>query len=90
MQDYQRDETLKARLRQAEPGLQPKRLGWASALGNAAVQRLLRSVGLRRYSGGETVDDALARASSRRNAAQARGWTPACGGRWRCSRWTCR
>lgn len=63
--DHQLDDALKAKRREAEPGPRAdpsKRLGWASALGNAAVQRLLRSVGLRRYSGGETVDDALARA----------------------------
>jgi len=63
--ERERDDALKAKRREAEPGPRAdrsNRLGWASALGNAAVQRLLRSVGLKRYSGGETVDDALARA----------------------------
>jgi len=73
--DHQLDDALKVRRREAEPGPRAdpsKRLSWASALGNAAVQRLLRSVARGRYSGGETVDDSLARAiQSKRGGGQA-------------------
>ena len=62
--DHQRDEGLKAKRRETGArGERAKRLGWASALGNAAVQRLLRSVGVQRSgAGGSTLDESVAKA----------------------------
>jgi hypothetical protein len=63
--DVERDD---ARKRKAEqPGREPRaeqpgRLGWASALGNAAVQRLFRSVGIQRAGDGAVVEDSVGRA----------------------------
>ena len=66
--DLDRDEDLRAKRREgdAETGPRaerPNRLGWASALGNAAVQRLLRSVGVQRSGGGSgSVEESVAEA----------------------------
>src|SRR5437867_3370111 len=67
MQDYQRDESLKKTRRrgdktrpQAERG---GALDRASALGNAAVQRLLRSLGVQRTAAWpEGLDESVGRA----------------------------
>ncbi len=75
--DHERDETLRAkRQREADDSSpraeRPSRPGWASALGNAAVQRLLRSAGLQRSGDGAgAVDSELEQAiRSERGAGQ--------------------
>jgi hypothetical protein len=80
--DHERDDALRAKKRREASSdgpraERPTRPVWASALGNAAVQRLLRSAGLHRSGGGAGAVDSELEQAIREERGAGQGLDPA-------------